>query len=146
MKLYEGMFLIDNALANNEWENVVNHIQDILTKHNSEILKIGKWEERKLAYKIGKHTRGTYLLAHFNAPNSEILSIRKECQISDKILRTLIVKAESNLLEKNDSALSCAESQKSLEDTAASINTKTDEKTNDNLIEESIEKFDKEDH
>lgn len=107
MRRYEGMFLIDNALANNELENVVKHIQDILTKHHSEMLKIGKWEERKLAYKIGKHTRGTYLLAYFNAPASEILLIRKECQISDKILRTLIVKAESNLLGENNSTLSC---------------------------------------
>ena len=69
MRMYEGLFLIDNAHANTEWDNVVKRIQDILQKNGTEILKIEKWGEKKSAYKVKGHKRGTYLLIHFNANN-----------------------------------------------------------------------------
>ncbi|MEK7805215.1 MAG: 30S ribosomal protein S6 [Planctomycetota bacterium] len=90
--MYEGLFLIDNAHANTEWDNVVKRIQDILQKNGAEILKIEKWGEKKLAYKIKGHKRGTYLLIHFNANNSAITTLRRDFQLSDYIVRFLIIK------------------------------------------------------
>ena len=92
MRMYEGLFLIDNAHANTEWDNVVKHIHDILQKNGAEILKTEKWGEKKLAYKIKSHKRGTYLLVHFNAKNSAITTVRRDFQLSDYIVRFLIVK------------------------------------------------------
>ena len=92
MRMYEGLFLIDNTHANTEWDNVVKHIHDILQKNGAEILKTEKWGEKKLAYKIKNHKRGTYLLIHFNAKNSAIITIRRDFQLSDSIIRFLIVK------------------------------------------------------
>ena len=92
MRMYEGLFLIDNAHANTEWDNVVKHIHDILQKNGVEILKTEKWGEKKLAYKIKGHKRGTYLLIHFNAKNSAIATVRRDFQLSDYIVRFLIVK------------------------------------------------------
>ena len=92
MRMYEGLFLIDNAHASTEWDNVVKHIHDILQKNGAEILKTEKWGEKKLAYKVKGHKRGTYLLIHFNAKNSAIATIRRDFQLSDYIVRFLIVK------------------------------------------------------
>ncbi len=92
MRMYEGLFLIDNARASMEWDNVVKHIHDILQKNGSEILKTEKWDEKKLAYKIKGHKRGTYLLIHFNAKNTAIATSRRDLQLSDYIIRSLIVK------------------------------------------------------
>ncbi len=92
MRMYEGLFLIDNAHANTEWDNVVKHIHDILQKNGTEILKTEKWGEKKLAYKIKGHKRGTYLLIHFNAENSAIATLRRDFQLSDYIVRFLIIK------------------------------------------------------
>ena len=44
--MYEGLFLIDNAHANTEWDNVVKHIHDILQKNGAETLKTEKWGEK----------------------------------------------------------------------------------------------------
>ena len=92
MRMYEGLFLIDNAHASTEWDNAVKHIQDILQKNGAEILKTEKWGEKKLAYKIKSHKRGTYLLVHFNAKNSAIAMVRRDFQLSDYIIRFLIIK------------------------------------------------------
>lgn len=92
MRMYEGLFLLDNAHASLEWDTVVKHIHDILQKNGSEILKTEKWGEKKLAYKIKGHKRGTYLLIHFNAKYSAIPTIKRDFQLSDYIIRSLIVK------------------------------------------------------
>ncbi|KAA0250986.1 MAG: 30S ribosomal protein S6 [Candidatus Jettenia sp.] len=90
--MYEGLFLIDNTHASMEWDNVVKHIHDILQKNGAEILKTEKWGEKKLAYKIKGHKRGTYLLIHFNAKSGAITAIKRDFQLSDYIIRSLIVK------------------------------------------------------
>lgn len=90
--MYEGLFLIDNTHASMEWDNVVRHIHDILQKNGAEILKTEKWGEKKLAYKIKGHKRGTYLLIHFNAKSGAITAIKRDFQLSDYIIRSLIVK------------------------------------------------------
>ena len=90
--MYEGLFLIDTAHASTEWDNAVKHIHDILQKNGAEILKTEKWGEKKLAYKIKSHKRGTYLLVHFNAKNSAIAIVRRDFQLSDYIIRFLIIK------------------------------------------------------
>ena len=92
MRMYEGLFLIDNARASMEWDNVVKEIHNILQKNGAEILKTEKWGEKKLAYKIKGHKRGTYLLIHFNAKNTAIAMIKRDFQLSDSIIRSLIVK------------------------------------------------------
>ncbi len=91
MNRYEGLFIVDNATAMNDWDNLIEHIQGILAKHNGEVIELKKWEERKLAYKIGEHTRGTYIIMHFNAPAGSVLTMRKEYELSDKIIRVLVV-------------------------------------------------------
>ncbi len=88
---YEGMFLIDNTQANKDWDAVVQHVHEILQKHNAEILSTEKWGEKKLAYKVKGQKRGTYLLIRFNAPPEAITHINHDCVLSEIILRCLIV-------------------------------------------------------
>ncbi len=62
---YEGMFLLDSAKAATAWDDTVKHVHDILTKHESEIVASRQWDERRLAYPIDGHKKGTYLLTYF---------------------------------------------------------------------------------
>ncbi|MGR3220829.1 MAG: 30S ribosomal protein S6 [Candidatus Anammoxibacter sp.] len=102
MNQYEGMFLVDNATATDEWDDLVSHLHDVLTKHGSEIVSTQKWAEAKLAYKIGDHTRATYVLVKFNAPGSSIVTIRKDFVLSDKIIRSLIVRDDKYVHQEVD--------------------------------------------
>lgn len=128
MRMYEGLFLLDNAHASLEWDTVVKHIHDILLKNGAEILKTEKWGEKKLAYRIKGHKRGTYLLIHFHAKNTAIATIKRDFLLSDYIIRSLIVK--DNKIEELSQAVS---SEGSAEKTV----DKTPEPAEKNLPEES---------
>ncbi len=94
MRLYEGMFIIDNAVAVSDWDSVVKQVQSVLENRGAEILSTEKWGEKKLAYIMNGHKRGTYLLIYFNAPVDSISTIKRDFQLSDNVLRTLIVRTD----------------------------------------------------
>lgn len=92
--LYEAMFLVDSALAASDWEGINATINKILKKANVKVLYMEKWDERKLAYDIRRVSRGTYILCYFKAPGSVINQIERDVQLSEKIMRVLILRAD----------------------------------------------------
>jgi len=93
-KLYEGMFLVDSALATADWDGVLSTIRTILERAEAEIVSLRKWDERKLVYNISGKSRGTYILSHFRAEGNRIRDIERDVQLSEKIMRALILNAE----------------------------------------------------
>jgi len=93
-KLYEGMFLVDSARAASDWDGVDAAIKKILEKAGAEIVSMRKWDDRRLAYDIRSTGRGTYLLCYFKADGQKIQGIEKAVQLSEKIIRVLILSTE----------------------------------------------------
>lgn len=87
------MFLIDNTAAS-DWDRAVGHVHDILKKRGAQVLNTEKWAERKLAYHVNGHKRGTYMLVYFDAPTTAITEIRRDCQLSAPVLRCLVLKVD----------------------------------------------------
>lgn len=96
---YEGMFLLDSAQAAAAWDDSVQRVHDILTKHGSEIVASRQWDERRLAYPIEGHKKGTYLLTYFRTDGANLKEIVSDCHLSDLILRELILKVHPKLEE-----------------------------------------------
>ncbi len=94
MRLYEGMFIINSAVANTDWDTAVNEVQGVLKNRGAEILQCEKWEERKFAYIIKGQRRGVYLLVYFNAPPEAITLVKKDLKLSENVLRSLIIKVD----------------------------------------------------
>jgi len=98
-KLYEAMFLVDSALAAQDWDAILDTIKSILERGEAEIVSLRKWAERKLAYPIDHKSRGTYILCYFRADGSRIRNIERTVQLSERIMRVLILNAEDRPLE-----------------------------------------------
>jgi ribosomal protein S6 len=116
MKLYEGMFLLDNQAVRENWGRAKATITDILAKHGAKVVTARHWDERKLAYPIKGRTRGTYLLAFFECGNEGVNQMRRDFEIDDRVLRYLLVNAE---------ALPAGELEKSQAESAAEFTLPT---------------------
>ncbi len=97
--LYEGMFLLDSTKAASAWEDTVKHVHDILAKHHSEIVASRQWDERRLAYPVEGHKKGTYLLTYFKTESANLKDIAADCRLSDIILRDLVLKVHPKLAD-----------------------------------------------
>jgi small subunit ribosomal protein S6 len=93
-KLYEGMFLVDSALASSDWDGIVESIRNILEREGAEIETLKKWDDRTLAYPIEGKNRGTYILCYFRLEGPKMEQVERNIQLSEQILRSLILSTE----------------------------------------------------
>jgi small subunit ribosomal protein S6 len=93
-KLYEAMFLVDSGKAASDWDGVQTLLTNILQRAGGEVVSIKKWDERKLAYEIGRHSRGTYVLCYFHGDGRRNADIERNVQLSEQIIRVLILCAD----------------------------------------------------
>jgi len=89
-KLYEGMFLVDSAQAA-DWDATKSVIEGILKRADAEITEMKKWDDRRLAYEVDGKSRGTYILCYFKADCDKIQDVEKAVQLSDHVMRVLIL-------------------------------------------------------
>ncbi|MEC9374325.1 MAG: 30S ribosomal protein S6 [Planctomycetota bacterium] len=100
---YEGMFLFGQA-AGAELDRLVSHLNDLLARAEADLIAMKKWDERRLAYEIRKNKRGIYILAYFNADPTRIAGLERDCNLSEDILRFMIIRADHLTLEEMQSA------------------------------------------
>jgi small subunit ribosomal protein S6 len=89
---YEAMFLLGPAGA--EPEKAIAIVKALIEKHGGQIQIIKKWDERKLAFEIGKQKRGTYIIAFFKATGAAVTSLERDVKLSEEILRVLVTRAD----------------------------------------------------
>lgn len=103
-RLYEGLFLVDTGQAAADWDGIISAIETVLKRAEAEVVTIKKWDERKLAYDVENKSRGTYILVYFNGDTSKIGSIERDVQLSEKIMRVLILRTDKmsqEMIEKD---------------------------------------------
>jgi len=110
------MFLVDSAKAASDWDGINAAIKRILDRAEAEIVSIRKWDDRRLAYDIRGTSRGTYLLCYFRADGRQIQNIEKAVQLSEKIIRVLILSTEQMTQEdiEKDTPAAKAEKEKAV--------------------------------
>ncbi len=100
---YEGLFLFPQAVGG-ELQFAVDHIIEILAKSDAEIISISKWDERRLAYEIKGNKRGVYFLVYFRALRTTLVAIERSCNLSETLLRSMMVRADHLTREQMESA------------------------------------------
>jgi len=90
---YEAMFLFDPTFGGT-FENCEAEIRRLMTRAEAEILLCKRWDERRLAYKIKGRKRGVYVLVFFKAPSDKITPLERDAQLSENILRLLVLRAD----------------------------------------------------
>ena len=90
---YEGMFLFPQTVAA-DLQGAADHVLEILSKGGAEIVSMCKWDERRLAYDIKGNKRGVYFLCYFTADAQSIPAMERDYNLSEKLLRFLIMRAD----------------------------------------------------
>lgn len=100
---YEAMFLISQAVAS-DFAGAIAHINEILSRGHAELIAMKKWDERRLAYEIDKQKRGIYILAYFKTTGEGLAHIERDCNLSERIMRTLFTRADHLSIEEMQAA------------------------------------------
>lgn len=93
MHQYEAMFLL-GPIGAAEPEKSLGLCRGIIERHGGQIIVLKKWDERKLAYELGKQKRGTYIIAYFRSPGNIIAAIERDVKLNEDILRVMVLRAD----------------------------------------------------
>lgn len=119
MNYYEGMFLIDSAKFAADHDGVINELMDVLNKCEAEVVAHRPWQDGKLAYEIDGHRKGLHYLVLFRMPPSQNSRLTRQGQLSDLIIRQLVIKHPKVLFDANVAAITGAQSEGDDEDAAS---------------------------
>ena len=110
-RLYEAMFIVDSGRAKDDYAKAEAECLNCITRHGPTIVKSLKWDDRRLAYEIGKSKRGTFILVHFDGDPSVVAKIERQASLNENILRVLITVDEDGVETETGSARERAEAE-----------------------------------
>jgi small subunit ribosomal protein S6 len=97
--VYEGLFIFDSDLYAKGPDEISGQVASIIEQIGGEVLLSRLWDERKLAYPIKGHRRGTYWLSYFKIDPLKVKDLTRQFQLSDSIIRFLILFVDPRLVD-----------------------------------------------
>jgi small subunit ribosomal protein S6 len=109
LRPYEAMFLLSNKEARKTHEYLEEHVKALLEKVGAKLVRFHKWDQRQLAYEIKGQREGIFYLVYFEADPSAIATLKRETELSELVLRMLLlaldrIPTEDELRKRSSSA------------------------------------------
>lgn len=92
--LYECLYIVDSSLGEDGVRAIISKFNAII-EASSAVESVNEWGTRKLAYPIDDLTEGYYVLVRFESAPDFPAELDRNFNITDGILRSLIIKAEN---------------------------------------------------
>jgi small subunit ribosomal protein S6 len=91
---YELVYVISPDVSDDQVNELHSQIDAIVQRMGGQIEKTDNWGRRKLAYEIGRHKEGTYVLEAINGNGELMKEIDRRLKVIDTVIRHLIVRVD----------------------------------------------------
>ena len=117
---YETVIVTSAKLGEDGNAAIVERFTNLIARHGT-VQSVDDWGKRRFAYPIQKQTEGYYTLIYFESDPTFTAELDRRYQITDGVLRTLIVKRDPRYLDAQKTVLERTEepAQTPVEETAA---------------------------
>ena len=94
---YELVYIMSPEATEQEVADLHTQIEAIITRYQGELVKTENWGRRKLAFRIGKHREGTYVLEVFKGTGELTKELDRRLKVIDSVIRHLCVRVDEEL-------------------------------------------------
>ena len=105
---YEGMFLVDSGKFATDPDGVINDIMNVLKRAGAEVVAHRPWADGKLAYEINGMKKGLHYIVMFTMPGSGMKTLVRQSQLSETIIRQMVIRHPQSIFDANVNALTGA--------------------------------------
>ena len=96
-RTYEILFIADPNLGEPELDALVAQVSGFVEKESGKIAKVEKWGKKRLAYLVGKHREGSYVLLVAEGEASMVKEVERRLRVADGVIRFITVRVDEDL-------------------------------------------------
>lgn len=89
---YEAMYIIAPAVEEEARKELIAKFNTLIADNAGVVSDVDEWGKRRLAYPINNNNEGYYVLMHFEAAPELPRELERNFQISDDVIRYLVIK------------------------------------------------------
>jgi small subunit ribosomal protein S6 len=91
---YELVYVVSPDATDDQVTDLHTQVEAIVQRMGGQIEKTENWGRRRLAYEIGRHKEGTYVLELINGSGELMKEIDRRLKVSDLVIRQLVVRVD----------------------------------------------------
>ena len=91
---YELVYVVSPEASDDQVADLHNQVEAIVQRIGGSIERTDNWGRRRLAYEIGRHKEGTYVLEVINGTGELMKEIDRRIKVTDLIIRHLVVRVD----------------------------------------------------
>ena len=88
------MYILEPNPDDEATKALIGQIEEFIGKQGVSIEGTDPWGKRRLAYRIGRHTEGYYVLSRIKAEAEAISELERRLRVTDGVLRFLTVRVD----------------------------------------------------
>jgi small subunit ribosomal protein S6 len=94
---YELVYIVTPEASDQEVADLHTQIEQIVQRFNGTFDKTENWGRKKLAYEIGHHREGTYVVETITGSGELMKEIDRRLRVIDQVIRHLVVRVDEEL-------------------------------------------------
>ncbi len=94
---YELVYIVRPEASDQEVADLHTQIEQIVQRFNGTFDKTENWGRRKLAYEIGHHREGIYVVETISGSGELMKEIDRRLRVIDQVIRHLVVRVDDEL-------------------------------------------------
>ena len=91
---YELVYILPPDSTEQQVAEIHEQVDAVVARMNGKIEKTDNWGRRKLAYEIGPHKEGVYVLEVINGPGDLTKELDRRLKVLDQVVRHIIVRVD----------------------------------------------------
>jgi len=93
-RTYELVYVVSPDATDEQVADLHTQVEAIVQRMGGQIEKTDNWGRRKLAYEIGRHKEGTYVLEVIKGNGDLMKEIDRRLRVTDLVIRHLTVRVD----------------------------------------------------
>ena len=94
---YELVYILPPDTTEQQVTDLQTQVEAIVSKMNGRIEKTETWGRKKLAYEIGRHKEGVYVLNVINGSGDLMKELDRRLRVIDLVIRHMVVRVHHRL-------------------------------------------------
>jgi small subunit ribosomal protein S6 len=97
---YELAFILSPEASEEEARAIMDRVEQVVTTHEGQLVKVNQWGRRRLAYPIERHRDGIYVFIDMILTPESVSELERTLKVSEIVLRHMVKRRDPKAVQK----------------------------------------------